>query len=156
MMLLRLFCLPFCFVFLASSQAGSETPAPAPSSTNANLKETLVNLEKKSWEAWKHRDGSFFQDFLSDDHIELYSSGASNKAAVVATVNSPTCVVNDYAVDKFELTMVNEDCALLTYYAKQDTTCGGKAVPSPAWVSSLYVRRGGRWLNAFYQQTPAK
>ncbi|PYK54746.1 MAG: hypothetical protein DME48_06925, partial [Verrucomicrobia bacterium] len=31
---------------------------------NATLKETLINLEKLSWEAWKKRDGKFFQEFL--------------------------------------------------------------------------------------------
>jgi hypothetical protein len=28
---------------------------------NTAVKETLINLEKQSWEAWKKRDGKFFQ-----------------------------------------------------------------------------------------------
>jgi hypothetical protein len=117
------------------------------------LKETLIDLEKQSWEAWKKRDGKFFQEFLSDDHVEVGFGGVTNKATVVRGVASPVCVVKSYAVDRFELTMVDANTALLTYHAEQDTTCGGNAVPSPVWVSSLYVKRGGRWLNAFYQQT---
>jgi len=42
------------------------------------LKETLVNLEKQSWEAWKKRDGKFFQEFLSDDHAEVGFGGVTN------------------------------------------------------------------------------
>jgi len=117
------------------------------------VKETLVKLEKQSWEAWKNRDGKFFQDFLSDDHVEVGFGGPTNKATVVAGVASPVCSVKSYEVDKFELTMLDPNTALLTYHAAQDTTCNGNAVPSPVWVSSLYVRRGGRWLNALYQQT---
>jgi hypothetical protein len=117
------------------------------------LKETLVKLEKQSWEAWKERDGNFFQGFLSDDHIEVGSSGLTNKVTVVAGVASPICVVKSYTVDKFELMVFDTNTALLTYYAEQDTTCNGKPVPSPVWVSSLYVRRDGHWLNALYQQT---
>jgi hypothetical protein len=49
---------------------------------------------------------------------------------------------------------VAEDTALLAYRAEQKTMCGGFAVPSPAWVSSLYVKRGSRWVNVLYQQTP--
>jgi hypothetical protein len=45
---------------------------------------------------------------------------------------------------------------LLTYHAAQSTTCSGTPIPSPVWVSSLYVRRGGRWVNAAYQQTPVR
>lgn len=118
-----------------------------------DLKDALVAKERQSWEAWKNRDGSFFAGFLSEDHVEVGFNGRTNKASVVAGVSSPVCVVKSYAVDRFELTAFGPDAALLTYHAEQDTTCGGRPVPSPVWVSSLYVRRNGKWLNAAYQQT---
>jgi hypothetical protein len=134
--------------YMAFPASGQETQV-----SKDALKEILVKLEKQSWEAWKNRDGKFYQDFLSDDHVEVSSGGASNKLAVVAFVGSPVCLVKSYAVDHFELTLFDPNTALLTYHAAQDTTCGGKAVPSPVWVSSLYVKRGERWQNALYQQT---
>lgn len=120
------------------------------------LKERLVSLETQSWEAWKKRDAKFFEAFLSDDHVEIGGGGTANKTAVVGVVGSPLCVVRSYAVDRFALTILGPDTALLTYRAEQDTICNGSPVPSPAWVGSLYVRRGGRWLNAVYQQTPLR
>jgi hypothetical protein len=120
------------------------------------LKETLINLEKQSWEAWKKRDGKFFQEFLADDHVEMGFGGRTDKANVVRFVASPVCVVKSYAVDRFELQMFDANTALLTYHAQQDTACGGNPVPSPVWVSSLYVRRGKRWINALYQQTQTR
>lgn len=117
------------------------------------LKATLVGLEKQSWEAWQNHDGKFFEGFLSDDHVEVGFGGPTNKTTVVNGVGGAGCTVKSYAVDHFELAMFAADMALLTYHAAQDTTCGGKAVPSPVWVSSLYVKRGDRWLNALYQQT---
>ena len=119
------------------------------------LKEALVKLEKQSWVAWQGHDGKFFQDFLSDDHVELGAGGPASKAAVVSMVGSTACTVKSYTVDHFELTMLSPDTALLTYHAAQDTTCGGKPVPSPVWVSSLFVKHGDRWLNALYQHSPA-
>ena len=123
--------------------------APAPDA----LKDTLVTLEKQSWEAWQKRDGAFFERFLSDDHVEVGFGGITDKRTVVAGVASPACIVRSYAVDRFELTKLSPTTALLTYHAAQDTVCGGKPVPSPVWVSSLYVKRSGRWLNAVYQQS---
>jgi len=119
------------------------------------LEATLIGLEKGSWEAWKRRDGSFFQNFLSDDHVEVGNGGSATKTEVVAFVGSPVCVVKSYSVSNFKLTVFDANTALLTYHAEQDTTCGGRPVPSPVWVSSLYVKRGGHWLNALYQQTAA-
>ncbi len=59
-----------------------------------DLKDTLVKLEKQSWQAWQRRDGTFFQAFLSDDHVEVGFRGVTRKAAVVAGVASPACVVH--------------------------------------------------------------
>jgi hypothetical protein len=124
-------------------------------SDNAAIKETLINLEKQSWEAWKTRDGKFFQEFLSDDHVEVGLGGTATKAQIVALVASPVCAVKSYSINRFEFTMFDANTALLTYHAAQDTNCKGIAVPSPVWATSLYIRRDGRWFNVLYQQTPA-
>lgn len=140
---------------LTMAAAGVLTGQPAPDDADA-LKRSLVALEKQSWVAWKNRDGKFFEGFLSDDHVEIGFGGVSDKKAVVAGVGSPVCVVRSYSVDRFDLKVLGPDTALLTYFADQDTTCGGNPVPSPVWVGSLYVRRGGKWWNAVYQQTQTK
>ncbi|HEY4283281.1 MAG TPA: nuclear transport factor 2 family protein [Chthoniobacterales bacterium] len=118
----------------------------------AALKDRLVKLEKQSWEAWKNRDGKFFQEFLSDDHVEVGFGGVANKKEIVDFVGSPVYTVKSYELDQFELKMLDKNTALLTYRESQDTTCH-KPVPSPCWVSSLYMKRGDRWLNVLYQQT---
>jgi hypothetical protein len=135
-----------------SAQGAPAAAASAPSAASA-AEDELVKLEKQSWEAWKNHDGQFFAGFLSDDHTEVGFGGRSGKAAVVAAVASGMCSVKSYEVGDFKLALLDSDTALLTYHAAQDTTCGGKPVPSPVWVSSLFVRRGGRWLNVLYQQT---
>ncbi len=145
---MRVFVLALAIFALASVTAAQ--PAPA---ADGALQDQLVTLEKQSWEAWKNHDGRFFSGFLSDDHIEMGFGGRTDKATVVAGVASPVCNVKSYTVGDFKLAVLDTDTALLTYHAAQDTTCGGKPVPSPVWVSSLYMRRGGRWLNVLYQQT---
>jgi hypothetical protein len=140
-------------IAVASFAFASALSAQSAQTDKAAVKEALVKLEKQSWEAWKNHDGKFFQEFLSDDHVEVGFGGPTNKADVVSGVAGPICKVKSYTVDKFELTMLDTNTALLTYHEAQDTTCNGQPVPSPAWVSSLYMKRGGRWLNVLYQQT---
>ena len=129
-------------------------PAHAAAVDNDTLKTQLVALETQSWVAWKNHDGRFFEQFLSDDHVEVGFGGVTGKKDVVAGVASPACTVKSYAVDHFALAVLDRNTAVLTYHAAQDTRCGGVSVPSPVWASSLYVKRQGRWLNAVYQQTP--
>ncbi len=114
----------------------------------------LIDLEKQSWAAWQKRDGKFFSHFLADDHVELGPGGPTGKTAIVNFVGSPACVVKSYSVDSFKVTIFNPSTALVTYHAVQDTTCGGKPVPSPVWINSLFVKRDNVWVNAAYQQTP--
>jgi hypothetical protein len=121
----------------------------------ADDKANLIALEKQSWVAWQNHDGKFFEKFLSDDHVEVGFGGPTDKATVVAGVAGPDCTVTSYSVDKFKVTMFNAETALVTYFADQDTICGGQKVPRPVWVSSLYLKRAGHWENALYQQSQA-
>jgi hypothetical protein len=137
----------FAVVALANGLVAAAEPVD-----EAALKEQLVKLEKQSWEAWKNRDGKFFQEFLSDDHVEVGFGGQATKAEVVNFVGSPVCTVKSYKLDHFEMKLLDKNTALLTYWEEQDTVCSNP-VPSPCWVSSLYMKRGERWLNVLYQQT---
>src|SRR3954470_2339718 len=118
-----------CLVLVAYSDPASST------SDEAAIREQLIELEKQSWEAWKNRDGKFFQNFLSDDHVEVGFSGIAQKRDIVEFVASPVCTVKSYQLDNFEMKLLNQNTALLTYREAQDTMCN-KAVPSPCWVSS--------------------
>lgn len=120
-----------------------------------SAEDPLVTLEKRSWVAWQGHDTTFFRGFLSDDHLEVGFTGVGSKNVVIAGVGSPACTVSSYSYDHFRVTHFDSTTAAVTYWASQKTTCGGQPVPSPVWVSSVYVKRAGRWQNAVYQQTAA-
>ena len=146
--------LVLCVGATPAALADDARQAKAASATDgAAFDAMLIELEKQSWVAWKQRDGKFFERFLSDDHVEVGFGGVIGKGAVVAGVASPVCVVEDYAVDHFNVTRFSATSALVTYHAAQSTRCGGAAVPSPVWASSLYEKRGDRWFNVLYQQS---
>jgi hypothetical protein len=143
-------------LFLAAAVVGVLSPTGAAAvAADAAVDETLIALEKQSWVGWQKHDGRFYEGFLSEDHVEMGFGGPSNKAEVIAGVKEG-CTVASYSVDHFKVTQFSDDSALVTYHAAQDTKCGGVQVPSPVWVSSLYVERGGRWVNALYQQSQAQ
>lgn len=135
---------------LALVIAGSARAAPATNPVEAEL----VRLEKQSWVAWQGHDSKFFQSFLSDDHVEVGIGGASGKKGVVDGVAAATCTVADYKLDHFRFQQFDSKTAVLTYWADQTTTCGAFKVPSPVWATSMYQKRGGRWVNVLYVHTP--
>ena len=152
---LRLLCAAAFVLALPVLPAASRAEEPGSAVAADDLEQTLVALERRSWEAWKNRDGAFFERFVSDDHLDVHSNGPIDGKAVVAGVASPACVVASYSVGEFRFRRLAPDAALLVYRAEQATTCGGRAVPSPSWITSVYVRRDGRWQNALFQVTDA-
>lgn len=127
----------------------------AAQSHERSLEERLIALEKQSWEAWQRMDAVFWQNFLSDDHVEVSAySGAVGKRAVIDGIARKVCHVNSYKVDRFTFRRFDDSTAMLVYRAEQDTMCGTMTVPSPVWATSLYKRGGRRWVNVLYEHTP--
>lgn len=120
-----------------------------------SLEQTLIAEEKALWEAWKNKDAKTFEQWLADDSVYVHNTGVDGKAEEVKSIADPNCEVKSYALDNFKLTMLDSDAALLTFRATQDFMCSGKAGPTAVQASSIYVKRKGKWLNWFHQETPA-
>jgi hypothetical protein len=136
---------------LVALAASGPAGARAPDSTEA----ALIALERQSWVAWQAMDSRFWQTFLSDDHVEMQGGGPVGKQDVIAGIAGGLCHVSGYGLSDFTFRRFAPDTALLVYRAEQTTTCGGHAVPSPVWATSLYQRRRGHWVNVLYVHSPA-
>ena len=149
--------LTFVFTSIARSQepAASPTPAPKPAMSRAQSQRIIIATEKKLWEAWKNKDLKPFKATLSADSIQIGDSGVANKTEALKALEVP-CEVKSYELSELKVLFLNSSAALLTYKSTQDATCGGQQVPATVWSSSAYVLRGGKWLAASHQETPAK
>jgi Domain of unknown function (DUF4440) len=125
----------------------------APAADTDSVEAQVIALEKQSWAAWQSHDAKFFEGFLSDDHVEVHGYGVTGKADVVRGVGSDACKVESYSLGDFRFRRLSDESVMLVYRAEQKTLCGGAPVPSPVWTSSVYAKRGGRWLNVLFQQT---
>jgi len=100
-----------------------------PKHTNDSVETQLIALEKQAAEAWKNKNGSFFQSFLSEDTMILGTMGLiDNKSQIVGAISSSNCEVKSYSLNNFRVTMLEKNTAVLTYKATQDVTCNGKPV----------------------------
>ncbi|MCA1589590.1 MAG: hypothetical protein LC734_04215 [Acidobacteria bacterium] len=44
--------------------------------------------------------------------------------------------------------------ALATYNATQEGTCAGQPMPAKVFASTIFVKRKGKWLGFFHQESP--
>ena len=120
---------------------------------DSKLKGQIIALETAGWEAWKNKDSSWTRDNVTAEFLLINSDGVSNKAQVIKAT-ATDCEVKGYSLDNFNFVTLDKDSVLMTYTAKQDGVCNGKTIPANVRASVVYVKRGGKWLEALYMETP--
>lgn len=120
-----------------------------------NMEKSLMDMEKQAWTAFGKGDSKFFEGFLSDDSMLVDGSGASGKTESVKMIAGKPCTLNSFNFNNFKVTMLNTNTALVTYDATQNGMCGTMAMPAKVYASSVYVKRKGKWLAAFHQESAA-
>lgn len=116
----------------------------------------FVELETKVWEALRRGDAGEDARLLSDDFLGVYTSGFADRSDHVGQLsNGPT--VAEYELHEARLMVVSENDVMLSYRAdwRRATTSGAGPLES-MYISSLWSRRSGQWVNTFSQDTPAE
>ena len=132
-----------------SSVAFSQKAMPA----NKKLEAQIISLEKAGWQAWKNKDVAWYKANATEDFLQVFGDGTHNKAEVLK-LTATECDVKSFSLADFKFVQLDENVALLTYIATQDAVCGGKANTPKERVSVNYVKRSGKWMEAFYMETP--
>lgn len=141
--------------FAQPTPSASPSPKPKPAMSKAQIQKTLIASEKKLWEAFKNKDPKPFKTTLSADSVGVGEMGVQSKADLLKEITSGGCDIKSFSLSDFKLTTIDGNAAVLTYKGVTEGTCGGKAIPT-VWSSTVYVRRGGKWLAVAHQETPAK
>ncbi len=128
---------------------------PPPLTAQDDLLETVSAIEQSLWQGWKDRDGAAFREHITGNHVQIGGSEiTSGKEIVVRAMEDASCEVESFSLSNWQLHRVAEDALILTYDATQDAVCDGRQNDREVVASAVYVRVGGRWLAASYQESP--
>jgi hypothetical protein len=116
--------------------------------------DALVTLERGAYEAWKSKDGKFWDTFLSDKFVGYGTTGRLNKASAIKEYTGAGCEIKSFSLSDERMTPLSNDVALVTYKATVEGTCDGQRVPANSWAASVYVRDGDQWKGVFHAQSP--
>ncbi|MEQ1764752.1 MAG: nuclear transport factor 2 family protein [Pyrinomonadaceae bacterium] len=130
----------------ANTNAASNSAAPT--------KEALTAREKQAFEAWKGKDGKFFDTFLIPNFVMMDGGYRGDKVSTAKMISENPCEVKSYAMSDEQVTNVSPQVAVITMKVTADTTCEGKKMPSPVTSVSVYVRDGSEWKGAYHTEIP--
>ena len=142
-------------ILMIAVSLSSAALAQAQMSDAEKTKAQLIKGENQAWESWKNSNGNYFESYLADTVVGVRTSGVFDKAQLVKAFSSGGCEVRSFSLNDFNLVMPQKNTAILTYKAAQDASCGGERVPPTVWASTVFIKKTGKWLATFHQETPA-
>jgi hypothetical protein len=114
--------------------------------TTPAIEQELLALKDAALAATQRADGAFYADYLDDAAIAIVPFGVFDKAAIVAQMSSPKSAFRSTAIEDTRALALTADTGLVTYKATYPT--------GQVMVTTVYVKKAGRWKGVFYQQTP--
>jgi hypothetical protein len=138
-----------------ASDTNRNTNAAADTSTAAITEAEATAKEKAIWETIKQKDYAAFAAMLADDQLEVLSTGVHDKAASVAGVKDFEPSEINFSDWKF--LPIDKDGFVVAYTAAVKGKLKGKEFPLESTrCSSAWMRRSGKWLAVFHQESPFK
>ena len=116
---------------------------------------TFLELETQVWDALRRGDADADARLLAEEFLGVYPSGFAGRSDHVGQLsNGPT--VADFELHDPRLMVLTDDNVLLAYRAEFHRVSAEHDGESESmYVSSLWSRRSGRWVNVFSQDSPA-
>jgi hypothetical protein len=137
---------------LAAEPPPASSKSALPSQDEGNLKETVLALEKRIWEAHAKQDVGVFKSLLADDYLGLdLNRNPYTKANALEYVSKYR--VEDAAMSNVKVILLNATSAIVTYEIRFKVRAGdGKLVETRAdHAITAWARRNGKWWAVFTQ-----
>jgi ketosteroid isomerase-like protein len=144
-----------CAVGLAAQggqmRAGQAKAAPA--MDKAAIEKAIIANEQAIDAAFKKGDPVAFKALIADDAVSVDEGGATPIAEFVKMFKD--IKVTEATMTGFKVQWVDANTAILTYTWTGKGTFMGQAMKSPTYASTVWNKRGDKWLAVFHQETLA-
>ncbi len=114
--------------------------------------DALLTLEKSAYAAWKSKNASFWDTFLSENFVGWGTSGRLDRVSATKEYTGADCDINSYALSEAHVSPRGRQAALITYKITVDGSCGGQKIPTNSYAASVYIRDGSQWKATFHAQ----
>ena len=126
----------------------------AAASSVQSLQNEVIARERQELEALKNGKVQEFADLMAENAIFVDSHGTAGKAEVMGLINDLKLV--DYSMADIKFVPVSPDSGVIAYKLTQKGREHGKDFADTVYASALWVKRSGKWVCLFTQESPAQ
>lgn len=124
--------------------------------TNASVEKSLEAKEQIGWQSWKDHNAKPVEEMTPENAISIADGTVmKGKQQILNSLTTPGCDVKSFSLSDFSYLWLDKDTVVMTYTATQDATCSGKKQAGKVIASSLWQKKGGKWVSPFHQETDA-
>ena len=121
----------------------------------AAVEKTVAANEQKVADAFAKKDIATLKTIIADDAFGADMMGINSIGEMYKQLPTMDMKVTDQKMSDFKYVWVNPTTVVLAYTWTGKGTMGGQPVPSPAYASTVYTKRGDKWVAVFHQETAA-
>ena len=116
--------------------------------------DAFIELETEVWDALRRGDAEADARLLAEDFLGVYPSGFADRSDHAGQLaNGPT--VAEFELNDARLIVLSDNDVLLSYRADwRRFSARERSAAESMYVSSLWSRRAGGWVNVFSQDSP--
>ncbi len=123
---------------------------------NATKKE-LFKLEKQYWNAIREKDPATATSLSDDLCVVVGASGVGEmgKSELAKMLHDATYELNAFSLEDVHMRQITNDVVTIAYKVKEDLVVDGQKIELEAFDSSVWVRRGGKWVCVVHTESLA-
>lgn len=120
----------------------------------AGQDDALISMEHALYDQVKNKDMKGFAANVTDNVVSIDPQKTTwDKAALVEYLTPID--MQQYSLTDSKVTWIDKDCAAVTSKFNGTATYNGQPMPPGDWtVTTIWVKKGGKWLATFHQETP--
>lgn len=105
-------------------------------------------------QAFQDRDADAIESMVTPDHLSVtsYYGVPFNTDDQLATLSEFDAHYFDFSEPT--ITVFSDDSAMVTFENSYTGTFQGRPLPERVFVSEIWEKQGGKWLQGLYQETP--
>jgi len=144
----------FCVTLIAVVPVCLAQASPAKPAKSASNETAITHLETSAWEAYKNKQADAFKKLMSEDYCGEYAEGIKNLDREVADMAKTD--LRDYSLADMKVVFPSADVAVITYKSTIQQTSEGKDMSGTYNSGSIWVKKGGKWLEVFHTEVKAQ
>ena len=126
-------------------------PAAAPARSAADT--AIIANENKVADALMKKDKAGFSALVAADAWSIDGNGFMKASELAAALDQ--LVIKSYKISDEKVSWVDPNTAIVAYKWTGSGSFGGQAFPPVVYASTVWTKKGDKWVAVFHQETEA-